>query len=135
MYIQVNVLAILVCSLVNLAIGIVWYSPWLLGRRWSRLAHTRIESPLSRDQIVLYIGSYFAGLVLAAILALVISVSGVLTIGDGVILGAVVWIGFTAAPSFASTIFEGKSFELWGINVAYPLASTLVMSVILMVWR
>ena len=135
MYIQVNILAILVCAVVYAVIGAIWYSPLVFGKPWSRLSRARVEPSFSREQLVLYLGSFFVGLVSAAILAVIISVAGVVTIWEAVILGVAAWAGFTAAPSFATTIFEGKPFGLWGINVGYPFISTIVMAVIFISWR
>lgn len=133
MTIQINIWAVLVCSVVNLGLGALWYSPLLFAGPWSKLAGTKMDQ--GGSALPLYLGSYFAGLVLAAILAVVISIAGVQTVWEGLILAAVVWIGFTAAPAFANTIFEGRPFALWGINVAYPAVSALLQSVILVLWR
>ena len=112
-----------------------WYSPFVFGRSWSKLSRIKPIETLGSEAIALYVGSFFSGLVFAAILAVVISISGVMTVWEGAILAAMVWAGFSAAPSFVSTIRESRSIGLWGINAGYPLVSALLMSVIFIVWR
>lgn len=135
MTIQVSIWAILVASIVNLLVGVAWYSPFVFGRSWSRLSRIKPIEILGSEAVALYVGSFFSGLVFAAILAVVISISGVMTVWEGAILAAMVWAGFTAAPTLVSTIRESRSFGLWGINAGYPLVSALLMNVIFIVWR
>lgn len=133
MTVEVNVWAILVSSVVNMGVGVVWYSPVLFGTSWTRLSGAKMDEGTGR--MVEYAGAYFSGLILAAILALVLSMTGIQTVWEGLIVALVVWLGFTAAPAFANTIFESRPFGLWGINSAYPLVSIVLMTVILVVWR
>ena len=133
MTVQVNIWAILVASVVNMIVGALWYSPLLFAAPWVRMSGVKIEKGSSH--IVEYVGSYFAGLILSAILAVVLSIAGTQTIWEGLIVAVMVWLGFTAAPSFANTIFENRPFGLWGINSAYPLVSSVLMAIILVVWR
>ncbi len=114
-------------------VGALWYSPLLFAGPWVRMSGVKTEE--GAGQVVEYVGAYFAGLILAAILAVVLSIAGTQTIWEGIIVAVMVWLGFTAAPSFANTIFENRPFGLWGINAAYPLVSTLLMTIILVVWR
>ncbi len=135
MSIDVNIWAILVSSVVNMVVGALWYSPPLFGKHWMRLTGIAREGLSQGNRVVLYVGSYFAGLILAGILAVVISATGVETVWEALILAAMVWLGFTAAPSYANAVFEGKPLQLWAINSAHPLVSVLLMSVILIEWQ
>ena len=133
MTVQVNTWAILVASVLNMVVGALWYSPLLFAGPWVRMSGVKIEE--GAGHIVEYVGAYFAGLILAAILAVVLSMVGTQTIWEGIVVAVIVWLGFTAAPTFANTIFENRPFGLWGIVSAYPLVSTILMSIILVVWR
>ncbi len=133
MTVQVNIWAILVASLVNMAVGALWYSPVLFAGPWLRMSGVKTAEGAGR--VVEYVGAYFSGLILAAILAVVLSMAGTQTLSEGLLVGVMVWLGFTAAPSFANTIFENRPFGLWGINSGYPLVSIILMTILLVLWR
>ena len=125
--IQFNLLAVLIAAIASFAIGALWYSPFLFGKTWMRL--TRVKDMKGRA------GSYIIGfittLVTAYILAFGIAYTQATTIIDGLIVGALVWVGFIATTTLGMVIYEGKPVQLYLINNAYYLVMLLSMSITL----
>jgi hypothetical protein len=77
----------------------------------------------------------FNSFLMAFILANVIAWSGASGIGGGLLVGFLMWLGFTGFTFGVNHAFEDRSFRLWFINSGTFLMGLLVMGVILAVWK
>jgi hypothetical protein len=74
-------------------------------------------------------------LVMAFVLAILISYADASTIPRGVFLGFLVWIGFLAPLGLTAHMFSEKRLSTYLIDAGYQLAYSVVMGVILAAWR
>src|SRR6058998_3165719 len=89
----VNYLAILVAAIAAVAIGIVYYGILGVGDRQSRMLRVSLVN---------------AGVIAVLSLSL-----GAASIGDVILLGAVVWLGFGATFKAAQVAFERRPWAVW----------------------
>jgi hypothetical protein len=129
---DINWLAVVVAALVPMVLGALWYSPALFARPWLRAVGRTMEE-LSGARIG-YALSAVAALVTAAVLAYVVDWAGAGSFGDGLLTGAVVWLGFVATVLAVTTYFGGRPLALWAINAGYQLVSYALMGAILAAW-
>jgi hypothetical protein len=54
---------------------------------------------------------------------------------DGILLGALAWLGFMATITAAQISFEKKPWGLWVLNNAHNLLIQVLMGVIVTIWR
>ena len=134
MDVSINIWAVLVSGVLHWIVGALWYSPVLFGKSWAKLMKLDMSSDEEGPSVLLYLGGLIVGIVMAAGLALLLSLTGTTAIPAAIAIALVAWLAFTAAPAFANAIFGG-SVPLWAINNAYPLVTAVLMSVILTVWR
>ena len=134
MDVSINIWAVLVSGVLHWIVGALWYSPVLFAKPWAKLMKLDMSSDEEGPSVLLYLGGLFVGLVMAAGLALLLSLTGTTAIPAAIAIALIAWLAFTAAPAFANAIFGG-SVPLWAINNAYPLVTAVLMSVILTVWR
>ncbi len=134
MDVSINIWAVLVSGVLHWIVGALWYSPVLFGKPWAELMKLDMSSDEEGPSVLLYLGGLIVGIVMAAGLALLLSLTGTTAIPAAIAIALVAWLAFTAAPAFANAIFGG-SVPLWAINNAYPLVTVILMSVILTVWR
>lgn len=131
---SLNWLAVIVSAVINMVVGALWFGP-LFGKRWMKeLGFTRqdIESgPMWPPYTIATLNSLF----MAFVLANVIAWAGVTGIGGGLLLGLVMWVGFTGFTFAVNHAFEGRTFQLWAINSGQWLACLLVTGAILAVWQ
>ena len=129
---DVNWLAIIVSVVANMVIGAVWYgvfaTPWLEGIGKSR--EEVQENQNWRPYAVAVLNSFLMAFVLANVLAWINDYSLV----NGLLSGAVIWVGFTGFTFAANHAFEGRSAVLWLINSGVYLVGLLVAGAILGVW-
>ena len=79
--------------------------------------------------------SLFCYLVMAFVLAVLVSYTGVSTVLQGAFLGFLVWIGFLATLGLTAHMFSEKPFSTYLIDVSYQLVYAVVMGVIIAAWR
>jgi hypothetical protein len=58
-----------------------------------------------------------------------------MSVAHAAIFSALLWLGFAASTSYASSIFSGQPKALWAINSFYNLVSFIIAGIILAVWR
>ncbi len=60
---------------------------------------------------------------------------GAKTVGDGITLGVLAWLGFLATLTAAQGIFEKRPWNLWLLNNAHNVIVQAVMGAIVAAWR
>jgi hypothetical protein len=133
----INYPAVLVAAILNMALGALWYSPAVFGKAWMELvgfkpedAQTRMAG-MQRVYILTFIGSF----VMAYALARVLWYAKVASMGGGIMIGLLAWLGFVATTHGTNYLFEGKPFRLFTINTGYFLVALVIMGALLAVWR
>ena len=127
-----NVWAILIGVVLNMALGALWYSPALFGNLWLRAIGKE------RDEIVSnpndYILSAVAGLFSAVVLNWAVRAFGASTFAHGALVGAMICIGFCATASLVYTLFEGPPKKVWLIFASYQLLIYVAEGILFALW-
>jgi hypothetical protein len=136
---QINWLAVVVAGLAALVIGFVWYLPPTFGTRWAGFVkrYTRLsDADLLPSNIPLTMGLWLLGFIANAFaLAVLIRGIGIHNLGDGLLLGVVVWAGLGLTISSWPVIHAKQPPGLWLVNGAAYLVMQIVMAVILTLWQ
>ncbi len=131
--VSVNLLAVAVAAVFNMAIGFVWYSMSVFGKPWMKmLGLTKDDLEKAKGEMGPKYGiMVVASLVMACVLAGIIQLAGSNTVFGGAKVGFAVWLGFVATIGLNSYIFEKKPLNLYFINVGYYLVALVVQGAIL----
>src|SRR3972149_2803979 len=125
--IQVNLMAVLVCSIVTFILGALWYSPLLFAKKWTELLGKTSEELKKGADPMMYVMAFILGFMTCFALAFVINLSKVSTFYDGALVGAMCWIGFAGATSYSNqVIFVQRPVALWSIDSGYNLVSFMI---------
>lgn len=133
----INLVAVLVASLVGMAIGALWYSPLLFGNLWmnlSGMSKADMDKAKQNGMTSRYVIAFVALLVTNYILALFVQYAGATTFADGVSIGALVWLGFFAMSMLSTVLWENKSFLLYALQTMHYLIVLTLAAGILAVW-
>ncbi len=135
MIVQVNYLAVLVCAVISMIIGSVWYSPMLLGRTWMEEID-KSEEDLKKEfnPLKTYGLTFLCNLFIAFSLAQLMAHSNATTVAAGIRLAFLCWFGFIVAPMVINSLFEGKSIKLLLVDSGHHLIVILVFGIILGAW-
>lgn len=129
-------LSILVASVASMALGFLWYSPALFGKAWMKLKGFT-ETSLKEAQKKMgpmYALSWVGALIMAWVLSMVLSLTGVLDGMEAARVAFWMWFGFVAPVQMTGVVFGDKAWKLFAIDTSYQLASLVVMGVILAMW-
>ncbi len=127
-----NLVPVVVVTILNIFLGMLWYSPLLLGSRWAK-SH-KFESKKLKPSAYHYIGSILVSFITALIIAVLIDEFQVTCPLSGLLLGFCLWLGFIATTHFSGVIWAQKPLTVYFIDVAYLLISVVMMSTLLTLW-
>ena len=132
-----NLLAVLVSAIVGFGIGALWYSPLLFGKAWLKLMKmdVTVDAIKKKEMIKSYIIGFVSTLVMVYILGYLFDITNPSDLISGVVLSAIVWLGFIATLSLGSVLWEKKPLKLYFINVLHSLVVLIVAGIILSLWR
>jgi hypothetical protein len=137
MDVQVNYIAILLASVVSMAVGFLWYSPVMFAKSWMKLMGYTAESmeKAKKSMGKMYTLSFVASLVTAYVLAHVMVLSENYFHYSSLVTGLSsafwMWLGFVAPVQMTDVLFGGKKWDLFVINTGYQLVALLGMGVTL----
>jgi hypothetical protein len=130
--------AVIVATLVHYILGGLWYSPLLFGNKFIQLINwtpeqlRQIESQSHAKELAL---AFVMSLVLVYILAHFVNYTKGTSAMGGIQTAFWIWLGFVVTTQAPTVIFEGRSFGLFAINVAYQLVGCALAGAILAIWR
>lgn len=131
----INFFAVVVSAFGSLAAGFVWFTmifptPYLEG-----LGKTAEELAKGPSMLVASLLQLAGNFVMAYILAWLMARTGMQTVRQGMLLAALVWIGFVAAVLGPMYAFQAFSLEFFFITAGSVLVSLLIMGAILGGWK
>lgn len=130
---SVHVVPIFVTACMYVALGVLWYSPWLFGSLWMQEA--QISPGNLRSPWMGLLGGFGIALLMSYVLALFMTWTQAHSMTAGACIGFWIWLGFVATSLFANVLWENKSFKLYLINAAFILLYLVISGAILSFWR
>lgn len=138
MFAQFNFSAILICAVLNMVLGFVWYG-LIFSKAFIQLmgiSPDHMSDPASQKAAVHgYFASFFSSILMAVVLSYFIIFKGATTAAEGLKLGLISWLGFTLTTMLPNHYFSMKPLKLALINISYPLVGLSLMGMILAFWR
>ena len=129
---HINLWAVVGAGVARFIVGALWYSPVLFAKQWMSLSGIKESqmTGMAKASTIDFIG----GLVMAWVLAHAIRYAGAHGVGQGMMVGFFIWLGFIATLLLGSVLYEKKPFNLFLIHSSYTLLSCLIMGAILVTW-
>lgn len=137
MDISIDIIPVILAGIASLALGFIWYSPYLFGKTWMRLMGYTNETLKDAQKQMgnLYFVSFIAALLTAYVLLNAINISAeyfrVTRLDAGLSTAFWAWSGFIAPIQLTDVIFGNKKWQLWAINTGYQLAAIMLMGIII----
>jgi hypothetical protein len=143
MDIPVNYWAVIVCGIVSMVLGSIWFGP-LFGKQWQHLmGWSNVDAAKKAEMMKGMQKSYLFAFIGALVMAYVLSHSIVFAstymdvsgVSAGLSSGFWMWLGFIAPVTLSSVLWEGKSWKLWILTSGYYLVQLLIFGAILASWK
>lgn len=138
---SINWLAVVVCVLVSMLSGSLWYNPKTFFPVWWReIGKTETEAPGTSNMNVTWGLTLLSSLVQAVAMAFMVQAMGGLMTGGvnaltGASTGFMLWLGFIAPTYLVNKLFAGHSLKVWAIEVGNHLVNLVLFGIILGAWR
>ncbi len=136
--ISLNLLAILVAALSNIALGMYWYSPAGFGKQWMHdagLDEEKMKKGGQKMMLAAMACGLITSVILAYVLSLVLYTFEAQTVTEALQVAFTMWLGFIATIGFGVVIWEMKPVRLFIITSGFWLISLGIMSTILTLWK
>jgi len=123
---QTDWILVVIAAVVNMVIGMVWYSKVLFGPAWAKLSEMKEKNMKPKAEAMVY--GFINSLVIAYFLSFFEGNLGVTNVTDGMLVGFLLWLGFVATTQIACVIWCKKPFKLFAIDTGGKLVAFVVMS-------
>jgi TRAP-type C4-dicarboxylate transport system permease small subunit len=132
---DVNYAAVITATIFCFILGAFWYSSLMFGRQWLAALGKSEDDLKKGGGFAAYLLSFVGWLLATYVLANIINFSGANTLGNGMIIGFLCWLGFTAAMTLMHNMFEKRGASLWLVNSGYTLVGFLISGAMFGVWK
>lgn len=133
-----NLIPVIVAGVVNMVIGALWYSPFVMGKLWMRSmgkTEDEIKQGYSSAKMgLIYVTNTIASLLFAYVLAHIVKFANLNSFTQGANAGFWVWLGFVVTTVIAGYMYESRPKMLYFIFIIYQLFSIVLMGGILAMW-
>lgn len=131
---SINPLAVVTAAVLSFIVGSLWYSPFLFGKYWAKLAGIKKSKKSMQYGWVRFL-MYFAGmLVTSFVMAHILLFTAVASVAEALVVSFWLWLGFVAPLTLGGILWEKKPVMLFVLNNAYNLLSLAIISTVLTTW-
>lgn len=134
MEVQINLFAVVLATVVGMAVSSVWYSRRVFGTEWAKLAKLhgktlKVES--TQGALIILIASFVMAYVLAHITYLAHAFFGNSYVKDAMVTAFWVWFGLIGVRILAQDTFQRHPLKLTFINATHELIVLLAMALVI----
>jgi hypothetical protein len=130
---SINWLAVIVCVVIAMISGFLWYHPRVFFRAW--WSGIGKSGQVGGPNPIIYVFTILAAIVQAVSLALLLNTMGSTTAASGALAGFMLWLGFVAPTNLVNKLFAGHGFKVWAIEAGNHLLNFLLFGAILGAWH
>jgi hypothetical protein len=132
---NINWLAVVVCVIVSMVVGSLWFNPKTFFTTWWKvIGRSEDDQPGMQNMGMVWGLTLLASFVQAVSLALMVNLMGSTTAVSGAFAGFMLWLGFVVPTSLTNKLFAGQ-LKAWVIEVGNHLVTFLLFGAILGAWR
>ena len=132
---SINWLAVIVCVVVSMVSGTIWYNPKTFFPMWWKVVGAGKEQPGMENMGMLWGLTLLSSLVQAISLAIMVNFMGGVDAMSGARIGFMLWSGFVAPTYLVNKLFAGHGLKIWTIEVGNHLVNFLIFGAILGAWH
>ena len=126
---QVNPLVPIAVAVMVMAVGMVWYSLQVFGKKWMSDVGLSIEV-MNKAPVASYVVSIVASLVLGVFMDYFATRLNLHTWQGGLVLGAKMWLAFVATSMAMNYVFARRPRRLFLIDIGYQLVIFILAGLI-----
>lgn len=141
MIMDMNYTAILVCAILAMIIGFIWYGP-LFGKSWMKIMGVEAMSAEQKKAMEKGMWAmYFLQFILSLVTAYVLDFVLVNWVGDMAVVGVaiLVWFGFIMTTEAGAALWSGRprktAWKMFLISTSGHFITFIVFGIVLNMWK
>jgi hypothetical protein len=136
---SINWLAVIVCVIVSMIVGTLWYNPRTFYPVWHKVV-VKDDQSARQSMDMVWTLTILSSFVQAVAMAFMVnSIGGLMSsgisAGTGMMIGFMIWLGFIAPTYLVNKLFAGQGLKIWAIEAGNHLVNFLLFGAILGAWR
>ena len=136
---SINWLAVVVCVVVSMISGTLWYNPKTFFPIWWKGIGKTGEPGMEGNMGLTWGLTILSSLVQAIFMAVMVNalggVLGGISLASGITTGFILWLGFVAPTNLVNKLFAGHGLKIWAIEAGNHLVNFVLFGAILGAWR
>jgi hypothetical protein len=137
---SVNWLAVIVCVVVSMITGSLWYNPRTFFPTWWKGIGKTGEPGMQGNMGMTWTLTILSSFVQAIAMSFMVDAMGSLMTGGvsaatGAMTGFMLWFGFIMPTYLVNKLFAGHGFKVWAIEVGNHLVNFVLFGAILGAWQ
>ena len=137
---SVNWLAVVVCVVVSMVSGSLWYNPKTFFPIWWQVVGAGREQPGMENMGMTWALTVVSSFVQAVAMSFMVTamggmMSGGISLATGAATGFMLWLGFVAPTHLVNKLFAGHGLKIWAIEVGNHLVNLILFGAILGAWH
>ena len=131
-----NYLAVLVAALAHSALGAIWYSPLLFGKKWMELCKKTPEEIklMKNGAFRAYAQNFIGTYVLVYVMGQIFWLFNIHGVSQGLQIASWLWLGFIPTVNYATVIFEKRPLGVYLMQCGHQLLGFLAIGAIISTW-
>lgn len=136
----INWLAVIVCVIVSMISGTIWYNPKTFFPIWWKGIGKTGEPGMQGNMGMTWTLTILSSLVQAIAMSFMVNAMGSLMTGGvsaatGAMTGFMLWFGFIMPTYLVNKLFAGHGLKVWAIEIGNHLVNFVLFGAILGAWR
>lgn len=136
----VNWLAVIVCVVVSMISGSIWYNPRTFFPTWWKGIGKSGEPGMQGNMGLTWTLTILSSFVQAIAMSFMVDAMGSLMTGGvsaatGAMTGFMLWFGFIMPTYLVNKLFAGHGLKVWAIEVGNHLVNFVLFGAILGAWQ
>lgn len=132
---SVNWFAVLICTLLSMISGTIWYNPKTFFPIWWKVVGSGKKQPGMENMGTTWALTIASSLVQATFISFAVSIVDSSTIREGMTIGFFLWAGFVAPTNLVNKLFAGHGLRIWAIETGNHLVNFLLFGALMSIWR
>lgn len=132
---SINWLAVVVCVVVSMISGSIWYNPRTLFPVWWQVVGGGKETPGMQNMGMTWGLTVLSSFVQAIAMSFMVDNMGATDALSGARVGFMLWLGFIAPTYLVNKLFAGHGLKIWAIETGNHLVNFLLFGAILAAWQ
>jgi hypothetical protein len=126
---EINFFAFFTAGIVAFLLGIIWYHPKIMGKRWLEVRGKKPDEGM-RTTPLPFMASFFLWVLTACFYSFLAQFLGINNAAGYFALACLLWVAFAMPPSLMGALYTGYPFEAVAIDTAYQLGGYYLIALV-----